>query len=420
MCWNRPRDIAETNTFEQVIAGMYSKNLVLAAACLGMFLFGIVFLALGSVNNMLSARLELSDSDIGTLAALLPLGILVGSFVFGPVVDRFGYRWMLVGAALVVGGALEGLAFAGEKWLVQVLMFLIGVGGGVLNGATNALVADVSEGERGAKLSLLGMFFGIGALTLPSALAILSRSFTLSGIVAGMGALVLVPVAFCLAIRFPPPKQQSGKFSPITMLMLVRDPIFLFAGLALAIQSGMEGMSNDWMTRYFQKVTLSGEHGAEWKTQLGLVAVTGALVLTRLVLSGLLTRISSRWVLFASIVVAASGAATLLSTTSYLAALAAAAMIGCGLAGAFPIVLGYIGDCYPRQSGTAFSTIFVIALVGNMTINYTFGHVAQIHGIRQYAAVLLVLLACSAALLLLVTWQLNCHNSMQSVRPQKR
>ena len=67
------------------------------------------------------------------------------------------------------------------------------------------------------------------------------------------------------------------------MLALLRDPIFLFAGLAMAIQSGMEGMSNDWMTRYFKNVTLAGEQRVdERKTQLGLVAVTGALVVTRL------------------------------------------------------------------------------------------------------------------------------------------
>lgn len=386
---------------------MYNKHLVLATACMGMLLFGIVFLTLGAVNNMLSARFGLSDNEIGTLAALLPFGILVGSLVFGPTVDRFGYRWMLVGASLLVGGALEGLAFAEDKRLVQLLMFLIGAGGGVLNGATNALVSDISEGQRGANLSLLGMFFGIGALSLPSALAILSRSYSLSSIVAGVGALVVVPVAFCLTIRFPPPKQQAGMTSPGKGLALLRDPLFLFAGLALAIQSGMEGMSNDWMTRYIRDVTLHDEHTAEWKTQLGLVAVTGSLVLTRLALAGLLKRVSSVYVLFAGVAVAASGAALLLSTPGYFISLAAAVLIGAGLAGTFPIVLGYIGDRYPREVGTAYSTVFVIALLGNMTINKTFGYVAEIHGIHQYATVLLCLLVCSGILLSVVVWHFH-------------
>ncbi len=381
---------------------MYKRNLVFAAACLGMLLFGIVFLSLGSVNNMLAKRFDLDDNSIGTLTALLPFGILAGSLIFGPIVDRFGYKWMLISCALVVMAGLEGMAFANNKGLVQFFVFLIGFGGGVLNGATNALAADVSEGERGAKLSLLGVFFGIGALGMPSTLAALSRHFPLSSIVAGIGFFVVVPVVYFLVITFPPPKQKAQSGSVTRGVALVKDPIFLLAGLALAIQSGMEGMSNDWMTRYFKKVTLAGEGAEEWKTLLGLMAVTGAMVLARLVLSGLLKHIKSPIVLFASIGLTAAGSLLLMFATSYGASLAAALLIGAGLAAAFPVVLSYIGDLYPAHSGTAFSTIFFIALIGNMTINKSFGALAQIHGIHQYTKVMLGCLVASAVLLLLV------------------
>jgi MFS transporter, FHS family, glucose/mannose:H+ symporter len=388
---------------------MYKRNLVFAAACLGMLLFGIVFLSLGSVNNMLAERFHLDDNGIGTLTALLPFGILAGSLIFGPIVDRFGYKWMLITCALLVLAGLEGMAFANSKGLIQVFVFLIGFGGGVLNGATNALAADVRAGERGAKLSLLGVFFGIGALGMPSTLALLSRHFPLTTIVAGVGLFVLVPVVYFLLIAFPPPKQQAHSGSAASGLALLKHPIFLFAGLVLAIQSGMEGMSNDWMTRYFKKVTLVGQQAAEWETLLGLMAVTGAMVVARFVLSGLLRHVKSQIVLFASIGLTATGALLLMFATSYLAALVAALLIGAGLAACFPVVLSYIGDLYPAQSGTAFSTIFFIALIGNMTINKSFGLLAQIHGIQQYTKVLLGCLGGSAILLFLVVKQL--HNN---------
>ena len=395
---------------------MHRPNAVFAAACLGMLLFGIVFLSLGSVNNMLSERFGLDDTEIGTLTALLPAGILAGSLAFGPVVDRFGYKWMLVAASLVVGGGLEGLAFAESRALAKAIVFLLGLGGGVLNGATNALAAEVSAGERGAKLSLLGVFFGIGALTMPSTLAVLSAHFSLSGIVAGVGALVLVPAAYCVAIEFPPPKQRVEKFSLTRGLGLLREPVFLVAGLALAVQSGMEGMSNDWMTRYFKKVTLAGA-GAEWKTQVGLAAVTLGMVLARLALAGLLKRVDSRAVLVGSVAVAAAGAGLLMGAPSYGVALAAALLIGAGLAAGFPIVLGYIGDLHPHDTGTAFSTIFVLALTGNMAINKTFGYVAHIHGIEHYATTMLACLASSAVLLLLVIWQVRRTNEVVRMTP---
>lgn len=386
---------------------MYNRNLVFAAACLGMLLFGIVFLSLGSVNNMLAERFHLDNNGIGTLTALLPLGILAGSLIFGPIVDRFGYKWMLIVCALLVMAGLEGMAFANSEGLIQFFVFLIGFGGGVLNGATNALAADVSEGERAAKLSLLGVFFGIGALGMPSTLAALSKHFSLAAIVAGIGAFVLVPVFYFLTITFPPPKQKTQSGSATSGFALLKHPIFLLAGLALAIQSGMEGMSNDWMTRYFKNVTLSGEHAAEWKTLLGLMAVTGAMVLARIALSRLLKHIKSQAVLFASIGITAAGALLLMYATSYGVSLAAALLIGAGLAAAFPVVLSYIGDLYPAQSGTAFSTIFFIALIGNMTINKSFGFLAQIHGIEQYTKVMLGCLAASAVLLFLVVRQLQ-------------
>jgi MFS transporter, FHS family, glucose/mannose:H+ symporter len=390
---------------------MYRRNLVFAAACLGMLLFGIVFLSLGSVNNMLAERFHLDDNGIGTLTALLPFGILAGSLIFGPIVDRFGYKWMLIVCALLVFAGLEGMAFAGSRGYIQFFVFLIGFGGGVLNGATNALAADVSEGERGAKLSLLGVFFGIGALGMPSTLAALSKHFSLASIVAGIGGFVLVPVLYFLLVTFPPPKQKAQPGAATSGFALLKHPIFFLAGLALAIQSGMEGMSNDWITRYFRKVTLSGEHAEEWKTLLGLMAVTGAMVIARLVLSRLLKHIKSQTVLFGSIGLTAAGALLLMSATSYGAALAAALLIGAGLAACFPVVLSYIGDLYPAQSGTAFSTIFFIALIGNMTINKSFGLLAQIHGIQQYTKVMLGCLAGSAILLFLVLKQIRKNHS---------
>lgn len=390
-------------SIQEVPQPSFQRNQVFAAACFGMLLFGIVFLSLGSVNNMLAERFHLDDNSIGTLTALLPFGILAGSLLFGPVVDRFGYKWMLIVCALLVMAGLEGMAFANTRAMVQLFVFLIGFGGGVLNGATNALAADVSEGERGARLSLLGVFFGLGALGMPSTLAVLSRHFPLPVIIAGIGAFVLLPVAYFAAIAFPPPKQQKEKVSLISSLYLLKHRIFLSAGLALAIQSGMEGMSNDWITRYFKKVTLQGQHAAEWQTLLGLMALTAAMVAARLVLSGLLRRVRSEMILFASIGIAATGAALLMLSTSYGVALGSALLIGAGLAACFPVVLSYIADLYPERSGTAFSTIFFIALLGNMSINKLFGAIAQVQGVAQYTRVMLACLACSAVLLYLVT-----------------
>jgi fucose permease len=68
-------------------------------------------------------------------------------------------------------------------------------------------------------------------------------------------------------------------------------------------------------------------------------------------------------------------------------ALAGLVLLGAGLAGGFPVMLGFAGDRYSELSGTAFSFVFVIALLGNMLINYLMGIIARTFGIQHLVSV---------------------------------
>ena len=146
-------------------------------------------------------------------------------------------------------------------------MFLIGFGGGVLNGATNALAADVSEGERGAQAEPAGSVFRHrGAGHAVHAGAAVADIFALPAIVAGHWAFRASAGALLSGDQlFRRRSSRQRQCRSLEQPGLFKEPVFLFAGLALAVQSGMEGMSNDWMTRYFRKVTLAGEQADEWK-----------------------------------------------------------------------------------------------------------------------------------------------------------
>ena len=381
---------------------MFNSRMVFAAACLGMLLFGIVFLSLGSVVNLLQSKFNLDNNAIGTLTALLPFGILAGSLIFGPVVDRYGYKLLLIVCSLLVLIGLEGIAFARSIGIVQICIVLIGFGGGILNGGTNALVADVSAGERGAKLSLLGVFFGIGALGMPGILGSLSRHFSQENIVAAVGLFVLAPVAYFVAVRFPVPKQPQG-LSLKTIASMLREPLLWVMGLVLFFQSGLEGTTNDWSPRYLKQTLQSSNQYALY----ALTTYVAALTLTRVALGGLLKRVSSSGVLFASFACAAIGAGLLLIADTYAPALAGMVLLGIGYAACFPVVLGYIGDRYAAASGTAFSIAFVFALIGNMLINKSMGRIAQHYGIEQFGKVLLAGIAAITILLVIALRQLR-------------
>src|ERR1700712_3374752 len=108
---------------------MYKRRLVFWSACMGMFLFGITFITLGAVVPGLKLKFGLDDISAGTLFSILPLGILTGSLVFGPVCDKYGYKILLSVSCFCICAGLEGIAYAPSQGLLKLCIFFFGLGG---------------------------------------------------------------------------------------------------------------------------------------------------------------------------------------------------------------------------------------------------------------------------------------------------
>lgn len=237
------------------MSNSYHKNLVFTAACIGMCFFGVSMITLGAVLPSLIAKLNLSGLQTTSLVTFLPLGMLAGSLIFGPIVDRFGHKALLVPSCIIVLLGMEGLAFFESVPLLQASIVGIGLGGGILNGETNALVSDISgESEKGSRLSFLGMFYGLGALGIPMLLGSLSRHYSFETILLGIGVVMLAGIIFCIPVRFPAPKQAQG-FPVKEGLGLLKESSLLLLSFILFFQSGIEGVCNNWSTSYFGQMT---------------------------------------------------------------------------------------------------------------------------------------------------------------------
>ena len=64
-------------------------------------------------------------------------------------------------------------------------------------------------------------------------------------------------------------------------------------------------------------------------------------------------------------------------------------MLGAGLAPGFPVMLGLAGDMFKEVSATAFSFAMLIALTGNILINYATGVLTDKYGMVAYPYVIL-------------------------------
>ena len=358
---------------------MFKKNLVFAAACIGMLLFGIVMISLGTINLFLTNKFGLNEITVGSLAALLPFGILAGSIVFGPIVDRYSYKNVLTINALLIGLSLEAIAFAESFFIIQIAFFIIGFGGGVINGATNALVADISSEGKGANLSLLGVFYGIGALGMPAVTSALSRFYSYETIISAIGIFVLLPLIYFFVIKFPNPKQPQG-FPIKKGLSLLKEVPLLLLGFILFFESGLEGTVNNWTTTYLQ----SALNIAAENTLISLTILMIALTLARLLLGGILKAVASYKVMFVCLSLILIGAILFMNAASLIAALIAMIFFGAGFAAGFPVVLSYVGELYSEMSGTAFSIALAIALIGNTLMNYSVGALSQSYGIEIF------------------------------------
>lgn len=380
---------------------MNDRRILFAVACLGMLAFGIVLTTLGAVLPSIMTRFGIDKAEAGTLFLLLSFGILVGSLVFGPIVDRYGYKRLLLLATAMIAAGLEGIAIAPSMSTLRVAIALIGIGGGVVNGGTNALVADVSAEGRSSGLALLGVFFGLGAMGVPFALGTLLDRFSYGIIIAFAGATVLIPLIVTAAARFPAPKQEQG-FPLGAAGRLLKDPVLLLMGLLLFLESGMEITVGGWTSTYFKE-----ELGLTEQRALVMLSLYWlGLMLSRLALSRILERTAPSRVLLGCIGVALAGSLLLLGSTGVAAAAAGVFLIGTGFAAVFPVVLGFAADRYAALSGTAFSIVIVMALTGGMLMPYTTGIIGGTYGMRGSFIVVPAAIVVQAALLLIVSRRL--------------
>ena len=384
------------------MSGTFNRRVVFWSACLGMLLFGIGLIILGAVLPDLRIRHSLDAVEAGTLFSVLPIGIIIGSLLFGPVCDRYGYGTLLATSALLMFIGFEGLAFTHVKWVLSLSVFLFGIGGGALNGATNAVVADISETGKGANLSLLGVFFGVGALGMPLLLSVLRKSLDFQYIVAAAGLLALTASVLFLVVKFPPAKQAQG-ISMKQVGTLVKDLTLILIAFFLFFQSAFEGLINNWTTTYLIERVGAPQSAA----LIGLSVYVAGMTVMRLLIGSIFRQMPEKRLLSISFVIILAALILFRLSNSIVPAAAGLFLLGSGLAAGFPTMLGLVGNRYPHLSGTAFSFVLVIALLGNMAANYVMGLIAENYGIRHLTtftfAELLVMAVIAAAIFRIIT-----------------
>ncbi|HUE24790.1 MAG TPA: MFS transporter [Bryobacteraceae bacterium] len=332
--------------------------MLILAAILAIFVYGMIAAMLGTILPDLSARFHLTPSQLGQIAFTQALGLIIASIGVGPLIDNEGKKVGLVLGLLLITLALFALPQSKGFGSISIYLFLLGLGGGIIVTAANALVSDISPARRGTTLNLLNLFFGLGGLATPflSANLMKRNPFRLCYTVAALTAATLV--VNILTPMPPPSGARSFDFSDVGPVL--GKPVLFLLALFLFLYVACEVGVWNWLA---QHLIAQGIPESRALNILSLGFALGLLI-GRVAVSPILISVPAPLVTLAAAVLMTVTTFLMLKTSNPTVAGVLVFLAGVSMAPVFPTTLAMVGDAFPRMTGTAMGVVITLGWCG--------------------------------------------------------
>ena len=185
--------------------------MLIIAAILAIFVYGIIAAMQGTILPDISKRFNLSPKQNGNIAMAQAVGLMIGGFFSGPLMDTQGKKIGLLLALGLIALALFGLRTAKGYGSVAAFMFVLGAGGGAVVTGANTLppFIKIESLTTGGVFNLLNLFFGLGGLITPLIAAKLFHNQS-SKLLVFAGSLAVVTFAFHSLTEMPGAAAPGG------------------------------------------------------------------------------------------------------------------------------------------------------------------------------------------------------------------
>src|SRR5580704_158620 len=344
--------------------------MLILAAILAIFVYGMIAAMLGTILPDLSGRFKLTPKQNGTIAFCQALGLIIASVSVGPLIDYEGKKvGMVLGLALITI-ALALLPRASGFGTTAAYLFLLGIGGGIIVTAANALASDVNAEHRGTTLNLLNLFFGLGGLATPFISAnLLSRnSMRLLYLVAGLTGVTLV-----INIITPMPPPSGAKSFVLSQVgdVVGRPQLWLLALFLFLYVASEVGVWN-WLV---QHLIAQGIPESRALNVLSLGFALGLLI-GRVGVSRVLISVPALTVTLAASVLMLITTYLMLQTKDPKVAWILVFLAGVAMAPVFPTTLAIVGDRFPIMTATATGIVITSGWIGLAVSSRIIGSIA--------------------------------------------
>jgi fucose permease len=366
-----------------------SSGRLILAAILAIFVYGMIAATLGTVMP----TLPLDTAQKASVALAQAVGLIIASLSAGPIIDNKGKKLALVAGLAVITISLLALPSMETFGPLTMFFFLLGLGGGIIVTAANALVSDINEERRSSTLNFLNLFFGLGGLATPFVAANLLKGNNTALLYTGAALAVVTLLANAFA-PIPPPSGERGFKASEAGAVLGRPALWLLSLFMFLYVACEVGVWN-WLANYLEA------RGVDHSMALNILSLGFALglLIGRVVVSRILIRVPAPTVtLFASVFMAVA-TYFMLQASSPTGAWTAVFCAGLAMAPVFPTTLGMVGDAFPRMTATAMGIVITCGWIGLAVSSPIIGALSG-GSVANLGSALLVIPAASVLMIL--------------------
>jgi MFS family permease len=340
---------------------------ITASSYLGMFFLGVGTTLVGAAAR----NIGLTPYQIGLMLAVQNIGFVFAVLFSGGLADTYSKPKILFTGSLILAAAFLTFYLSSLFWINLLIMLFIGIGIGVYEGVTDAMLLEIHTGRENLHISINHFFVTFGSIMITVYLIFLQMNWRASVIQAGT-VVFLLAILYAL-IRLEKRKMQTSGYLQ-RLKVLTKDKVVIVLFICTVMAVGVEAGTGGILTTYLMEL----RGFSQTTSKIGLLTFLGGIASGRVVLGfyAQKERLSQYLlVLFAGSIVIFSALYLFdLGWFTYLAAFLA----GVSVSALLPMMLTMAGLLYKDVAGTVLGTIKVAIAVGGILLPFIMSLVSRI------------------------------------------